>query len=327
MKILLPQGIGDSIWALHKVESFAKKHNTSIEILLNCQSLSVPAQSRALEFIRRMKCVTSADMYVTPDGTLLKPGPVADYRGFFRYVDDGATNFTGVDFVMIPNSALEKGVRLEDWLPEYDVDWDFAKKNILFSEQERELAESFVRETGPFIAVYMSSMGSNTFSGHNRGPIWTPDMWLELGRRLKTRYGLPLVVFGAEYDRDYYEALIAPRCDWVNVIGRWPSFMDTLAVLLKSRFFVAYQAGIAMVPSYLGLRTLIFWRPHGDSLLPNAYVSCDEKMATAWVKPSVLERGDYIPAFYGRHDIDWIMNEFETRGWGVPDLAAVRGQA
>lgn len=314
MKFLLPQGVGDNFWVLSKIESVAKRHEAkSIDVLLNCGDPSQVTQIRALEFVRRFKCVTSAEMYVAGNGTFLKPGPIADADGYFRYLDDGPTELPGVDFVMIPNGALEKGVRLENWLPEYEIDWEFARKQLSFTDAERKIGAAFAAE--PFVALHLGCKSSNTYSGHNRGPLWHPADWIELGRHLQN-LGLRLVVFGADYDRDYFNELIKPIVgdSWIDAVGRW-TLMETFAVLQQAKFMISYQCGLAMVPTYLGVKTVIFWRPHGDSLLPTTFVSCHEGMATGWVPPKVLAAGDYIPAFYGRHGVDWIMGEITARGW------------
>jgi hypothetical protein len=314
LKFLLPQGVGDNFWVLSKIESVAKKYGaTTIDVLLNCGDPSKPAQARALDFVRRFECVTNASMHVVGDGTFLKPGPVADERGYFRYLDDGPSSLPGVDFVMIPNGTLEKGIRLEHWLPEYEIDWDFPDKNLRFMMEEWSGSAQFLADTGPFAAFYLSGKSPNTVAGHNRNSLWTPSAWIELGRRI-AKTGLKIVVFGADYDRDYYDELIKPHVDWVDTIGRWP-LMTALAVIMRAKFMISYQCGLAMVPTYLGQKTLIFWRPHGDSLLPNAYVSCHEGMSTAWVSPKILAAGTYIPAFYGRHGVDWIVGELKNRGW------------
>lgn len=314
MNFLLPQGVGDTVWVMSKIQNVAKQFGAkTVDVFLNCGDPSQPSQARALDFVRRFRCITSAQMHVVGDGSFLKPGPIADERGYFRYLDDGPSKLPGIDFVMIPNGALEKGIRLEHWLPEYEIDWDFAEKYLHFTLSERKLAGVFRDETGPFVAFYLSCKGSNTRSGHNRGPLWRPEQWIELGRIFQEA-GLRVVVFGAAYDRDYYDELIKPHVDWVDAIGRWP-LLESLAVILRAQFMISYQCGLAMVPTYLGLRTVIFWRPHGDSLLPNVHVSCNEAMSTAWVPPKVLETGDYLPAFYGRHGVDWIVGEVKSRGW------------
>lgn len=338
MNFLLPQGLGDTLWAMSKIESVARIHGAkTIDVLLNCGNPVQAPQGRALDFVRRFKCVSSARLYVVGDGSFLKPDPITDEHGHFRYLDDGPPrpgdrprgagpeSLCGIDFVMIPNGALEKGVRLENWLPEYPIDWNFLQRNVAFTDGEKREAAAFLGETGPFVAFYLSCKGSNTEAGHNRGPLWRPESWIELGRRFE-KEGLRIVVFGAEYDRDYFEEFIrlVAGSAWVDTIGRWP-VMTAFAVLLRARFMVSYQCGLAMVPAYMGLRTVIFWRPYGDSLLPNVHVSCKEEMSMAWVPPSVMERGDYISAFYGRHDVDWITGELEKRGWlgGREDSQAV----
>jgi len=63
MKFLLPTGIGDSVWAMHKIESVRKKLDPASElsIYLSCGEIS-PLQARALDFIRRFDFVDYEEM-------------------------------------------------------------------------------------------------------------------------------------------------------------------------------------------------------------------------------------------------------------------------
>src|SRR5205823_3957049 len=93
--------------------------------------------------------------------------------------------------------------------------------------------------------------------------------------------GLAVVVVGADYDRSYFEAHAARHIGACHdAIGRW-EIGQTFAVIQRARFVVAYQSGVGIFSVYLGIPAAVFWRPHGNSIDPEGYVSFREKMASA----------------------------------------------
>jgi ADP-heptose:LPS heptosyltransferase len=246
------------------------------------------------------------------------PGPPADKNGIYRYIADGPhPELPEIDYVLAPNAPLERAIRLEDWLPEFRTNWDIMN-DFQFNDEELDIANKFNQKHGPFVAFFMASLASNTTSGHNRNGLWTPQEWVELGERLHKKYGVQIVVVGTTWDEDYFIKCIKPLIKnkpfWHNYLSRWP-IAQTYAILNKARFLISYQSGIGIVSHYLGKPVAIFWRPKGDSISPNSYVSFEEGMATAWARPDFLAANKLMPCIYGRHKIDDILQFAETHGW------------
>lgn len=321
MRILVPQGIGDSVWCVTKAQALAQKHDGVIDLQVACFHENATEQ-RALDFLRRFSFVHSAEMYVVPrrgnDGPVLRPGPPADENGYYRYLHDGRSpDFPDIDYIMMPNSPLEKGIRLEHWLPELEINWDVMDA-FQFRDEELAQAEKLKQRFGPYVVFFMASLANNTRSGHNRNGLWSVDDWLSLGKSVHQKYGVQIFVVGTTWDEDYYRACIKPKVQglkyWRNYISQWP-IAQTLAVLKGARFVVSYQSGIGIVSHYMGRPVAIFWRPRGDSISPNSYVSFDEGMASAWAKPNWQESGKFLPCIYGRHRPSDILKHAEQCGW------------
>lgn len=324
---LVPPGIGDAAWALMVTQSIAEKSaDRSIDIRIGSWGSS-SMDARALEFMRRFAFVRSAEMYRMPaspgqSGPWVEPGPQADEQGINRYIPTGkAATYPGIDWVLVPNRHLEEGKRLETWLPGERVNWTFMD-DFLFSHREIRDADAVAKNVGSFAVFFMASLAGNTTAGHNRGPLWTPDEWVRLGAELHER-GLAIVVVGAEWDRDYFDAMIRPRVAglawWHDRIGSWPIGM-TYAVIRRSRMVAAYQSGIGIVAHYLGIPTVIWWRRKRpghpeDSISPSSYVAHDEKMASAWARPDAVESGDLLPAIYGRTTVEDIITHAGKFQW------------
>jgi hypothetical protein len=322
MKFLLPQGIGDSVWALHKVQSIrdALDPGGPIDIWLTCSERNI-LQDRALDFIRRFDFVSSAEMRknyslhrdCAPGCLPFTPG------GYWDYIEDGMYEFEGERCcVLIPNAALERGIRLEQWLPQYAIDWDIFSR-FRMTDAERAYGRNVRAKIGPYAAFYPGPLHGNTVEGHNRNMLWKPTDWVALGERIHRELGLLIVVVGAEYDHDYYTHMLAPRLNgasnrWVDLIGR-TNIGELFSVTENAKLLISYQSGVGIVSTYLRTPTGIFWRPRGDSISQHGFLSFEEEMASAWVPPTIIQSGAHLPLIYGRHDVDYIMSAIKKRGW------------
>jgi hypothetical protein len=322
MRILVPQGIGDCIWSLFKVQDLVKKLNPGpIDIRIACWEKN-EAEMRALPFVERFGFVNSVEMYVMPregkESPVLRPGPPADHYGIYRYIEDGPhPELPDIDYVLMPNGALEQGIRLENWGPEFETNWDIMD-SFRFTDEELTYADQFVKRHGQFVGFFMGSVANNTISGHNRNGLWSAAEWIELGDRLHEKYAVQIVVVGTTWDEDYFDQCIYPHVKdkpfWHNFISKW-HIGKTYAVLRKARLVVSYQSGIGIVSHYLGRPMVMFWRPKGDSISPHHYISFEEAMATGWARPDFLAANKLMVCWYGRKKVADIIKFAEKNGW------------
>jgi hypothetical protein len=148
------------------------------------------------------------------------------------------------------------------------------------------------------------------------GFLWEPKHWCELALELVKR-GLKIAVVGAPYDRSYWERYVREGVgergmSWYDMIGRF-EIGETFAFLRKSSLFVSYQCGLGIVAVDLGVPTIMWWRPEGDSIHPNRLVSFDERMKDAWVNPKRI--GNYYGALYKRENVADLIKVIDERGW------------
>lgn len=322
MNFLVPQGIGDAIWAMLKIQDIAKKtvNPPYIDVYLNCSNINDSVESRSKEFVSRFTFVDKVKMAPTPIHP--RGEPVVDDNGYYNYIPDGWHEGTIPYFdstinerlyALMPNPVLERGNRIETWLPEYEINWN-VMDDFVFTKKEVEEAEKFEN----FIVFYMGMLSSNTTDGHNRGPMWYPDDWIQLGDFLHEKLNTKIVLVGADYDLDYYEQKIRPRIPddshWINTIGQY-SVPQVFAITRRARAMVSYQSGMGIVTSYLGVPLAIFWRPKGNSISKQLYISFEEKMNEVWANPDMIESGRHLPLVYGKHDMGYILDQIQSRGW------------
>jgi len=313
----LPQGIGDSIWALHKVRDIAARlGNGRVSLRLSCGGGDAEIEGRAVHFLRRFDFVDDVSLLMAP----IHPcGRVVEPDGFYRYLPDGPTAApAGCDWVLVPNAALERGVRLEDWLPEFRCDWG-VMRHFQFRPNEEALADELRERLGRYVVFYPGPLEGNTICGHNRGMIWEPEHWQRLGKLLYERYGVQIIVVGAPYDMSYWTSFLARRVDpayWQEFIGRWV-IGQTYAVVKRAECCISYQSGIGIVASYLGVPTAIFWRAKGDSVRDDCLLHFEEAFKDAWVDPAMLAAGKHAGVVYGRPEasVEGIAETIEQRGW------------
>jgi Glycosyltransferase family 9 (heptosyltransferase) len=297
---VLPQGIGDCMWALMKIRDIAA--GKPIDIVLTGDPRKEIDQ-RAVPFLRRFKFINSVNILDIP---ILKDGLKNDEKGRYRYVEDG--KLAGYHFLM-PNRVLEAGERLETWLPEFPVRWDTIDE-FDWSGTERgvEIADAL----NPFAIFYLGPEEGHTKEGHNWGWLWEPKHWIELGKRLVDK-GLNIAVVGAPYDRSFWEnyvktGVVQAGMSWIDTIGRM-EIGETLALIKRAKVMVSYQCGLGILAQYMGVPTVMFWRPDGKSAHPERKVCFAEAMKDSWTRPEFQDR--YMGCVYEKENTDDIFRRIE----------------
>jgi len=310
VQYVLPTGIGDSVWALHKIRAIneAENHGEPIDVILSGDSAS-EVDRRSLSFLKRFSFIRSVQVQDVP--VLRDLNNPTDAQGRYRYQPDGRQ---GHHHYLIPNATLEQGIRIEEWLEDYEVDWSVMNA---FSFKGTEHGQMAAKKLGKFVAFYLGPMAGNTTEGHNRGPIWTPEDWGELAKYFTSR-GCKIAIVGAPYDRSYYETFILPifvglGIPFVDLIGAFPDIGDTFSLLRGASCVCSYQCGLGIVSALFGVPTAMWWRPDGDSIHSFRKVCFDERMASAWVNPTYRDR--YLVLIYGRDTAAGVIAKIEVKKW------------
>lgn len=305
LRVAVPAGIGDSVWALMKIPALLREFGAEKAHVALCGG----PPHRAREFVERFDFVASAEYsrWECIEADLFTP------EGVYNWAPSGTGWHHEFDWMLQANRHLESGERLENWLPEYETEWRIGDR-FHFTGAELRQARLLEQELGPYCVFYLGPEAGNTTYGHNRGPLWKPEEWGQLATFCRW-LGLKIVVVGAEYDRSYFEQHAAPRIGaCYDAIGKWP-IGQTFAVIDRSRFVIAYQSGIGIFSVYLGVPAACFWRPHGNSIHSPHYVTFSEKMASAWAPQEALDSGLYLPLIYTRCTAESIADHAARHNW------------
>lgn len=293
LKVAVPPGIGDALWSLMKIPALLKHHGVNKAVIGICQS-GPPYRSKEFlemfDFVdhavyRNLSCIETTIPWL-PDGSCNWAPSQKNWHNEF-------------DYMLQANSTLEKGERIETWLPEFPTDFDIMDR---FHVSGKGLRMGRRACLGPYCCLYFSNLVGNTTMGHNRNGLWSPDDWKELIRSL-IDMDLFVHVLGAEWDKDYLRTYLPELEDWMDVaidVGEL-SIEETVVMLSNSKFFIGYQSGLGVISTLLGVPTAMWWRPEGDSIYPDKLASFSEDMSHAWVPKRQLENHKYLPLIYGKH--------------------------
>lgn len=291
MRIAVPAGIGDAAWVMTKVPALLKKYGAESALIYTCESF------RAVDYLKLLPFVAGAQ--ATTYGIMEYPPVLPD--GSYNYAPSQPHWHNQFDWFLQANGHLERGLRLENWMPELATDWSaplprFHEIDIAFAEE--------IASVGPYVTLYTGPTDGNTIAGHNRGPRWTPQNWIDVVRGL-TELDLVPIFVGVATESDYFDRYLADglsalskRC-YATFFATWP-IARTLAVCARATAHIGYQSGLGVLSTYFGVPSVMFWRRYGDPINSEG-ATFNENMATAWVPPHTLAARRFFGAIYTRH--------------------------
>ncbi len=239
LTVKVPGGIGDIAWIYAKL---CRRHSPTRYIM------SDDRPHRSLPFLQ-----------------LLPEAVDCSYGDFLAgdVVGGGGGARTGIpeegEFWVSANQHLESGARLEHWLPdnaEEQVDFHFYM-DIPVADFKR--ADELLHGLHRPLILYTSSIPNEEISR------WSPWAWYEFGAALMERWGMELVLLGAEYDRELIEKVehIFNRCGakGIRTIIAQPLGV-ALAVIQRAAYFAGFQSGLGVLATVLNTPSLMLLGSH-----------------------------------------------------------------
>lgn len=282
----MPPGIGDLHWIMTKMESFKEENNIrKVKVLMNlplCEDAKA-YHSYSIEYFDLIPFIDTAERTMKE-------------LSFEYALNKGSgrpliTSCNGCDYLLEFNSRLESGIKLEDILPEYEINYDYP---IIEPEGAKQFAKAFKREIGEKLVLFFTASLTGNF--HWVKHLWTPERWMELARKIYNKTGCKIVLLGAEWDGDYAEKL--HKLDTENIlhsmVGK-TNLTQLFAILREANLLITWQCGIGIMATQFKIPVVAFWpiknkiNPHGVFKRP---------FMQAWVPPWA-ERVGYMPYGWG----------------------------
>lgn len=324
IKIFVPSGIGDVTWSLMKVLDIKKKHNADfVEIYPNAtQSNRVKDFLHHFDFVNDVQYQEFDIQPIIPhippsipgifDATQYVQENLIDARG--RPIFIQSTGYFMGDpnaWLIIYNGHHAEGKRIESWYPKYITDMNIMD-NFHFRPEEVENAKQIHKDLlhdQPFVIFYMGPTEGNTIGGYNRDNLWTLSDWYQVVLNIQEhRKDIRFLITGSKDDWHFANLFIGsiPRHKniFINACGL-TDIGTTFSLIQTSQFLLAYPSGIGIVAVYLKHPTSIFFRPEGNSLSPDIFISYDERVSDCWAPLEAIDK-TYFPVFYTRHSPTYI---------------------
>lgn len=241
-KIVVPPGIGDFSWLWSKLSTTKDTY----EILY---AGTPPERLGALLALLPKEKVVSFKQdpnyrFFFDRAELKASFAPGEIRTVERYADmeAGELNF------LEPNTHLERGNRIEYWLPDIKTTDFHYKINGLIDNPSR--ANYFI--------VHLSS-----FKVKEIWNTYEVAEWIEIINAVQQQTGWTPIFIGAQYD-DYaqacFEAYIDGGRQAISMIGRTGDLLSALCLIQQSKFFLGcVSSGITMLANVLNTPSASWW--------------------------------------------------------------------
>lgn len=280
----IPAGLGDMHWVMTKMESFKKKNNIDwLKIVIHedgCHTNS-KAFLELIPFIDEIEVKPDRlpfDFYsLTPSlrQTMKKDSSVVDYL---------------IEF----NTKLELGSRIENILPEYDINFNYPIKS---DEQSSAYAREMKLKAGGKLILFYSS--SNGMFKAWTGGTWLPNDWIKLATHIHNLTNCRPVLIGKEWDSDYTSEI--KRLDTRDIIYNATAktnIKQVLALIKEANLLIGFPSGLTILATHFKTPVVMFWSIKG--ITPRGIFI--KEFQASWVDPEVLKAGIYLPFAYGDKD-------------------------
>lgn len=274
-------GIGDSIWLFQKLINSGEKFNFK---------LPDGKPQRGKQIFDLLPSVVASSEYVSGlSYKILELYNIQKSVPLWSKIKDRS-------FYLSCNSHLEKGNRLEDFLPDlpitFKIDWNT-------STEDSDTAKQLLPAPDTYIGFYGSS-----YSAQRSWGFWNERGWFQLIKMFHERDPhLVPVIIGADFDGDLGGRLIQLLQDadipHVNTIGQPLSVV--IEILKRLAYFIGFPSGLSILNETLGKDTFMFYPSHL------------KLMMNTWAEPSRIESGAYKAAQFCTPEVafSWINNEFK----------------
>lgn len=285
--VAVPPGIGDMHWVLEILESFKEKNRIDrLTIALIDRGTN---HRYSEEFLHLIPFIDALHyMNKIPFEFSIVGGSGNPFM-----CDKQCHDVTGVrtiDYLMEFNSRLEHGMRIENILPGYKVNFEYP---IKYPSYAKNFVKFIKKGAGNKLYLFYASshLGNNNWC---RGR-WDPKDWLILAEKIHAETGRKPILIGAEWDKIYSNEIrkIDTKNKIHNLVGK-TDVAEMLGLLREANCVVSFLSGIPILATRFKTPCVSFWPT--AKMVPHWHDP--EKFQKSWIPPGADNDG-YMPFFYG----------------------------
>lgn len=265
--ITLPMGLGDCHWVLTKMTAL-RRHVHPHRLIAY---VAHGQNHQSANFLR----LTNFFDDVIEDERALKGVP-ENHRDPKWSTLQGSEHWRNFDFCLQANGHLERGERLDTWLPE-------------LGPPEYSYRLALEKRPDPQVLLYPSGLGPN--AGFRTG--WGRPQWYAILRLLNEAGYIPTFVGANTPDDLGYMESLRLKGDYVNLVGKTTT--QEYLELISTGLWFGLNSGGGILSAMMGRPTIMLWssEQYGGMLHRN--------MMTSWLP----EDHQYYAAFpYGRDGVE-----------------------
>lgn len=188
-----------------------------------------------------------------------------------------------------PNSHLERGFRLEEWLPDLPTDFHYAMETTL---ADRLKADKFMAMIPEGEHVYGISAAS--YRGSEAWTTWNSTKWIEFLTKWKEHDPkVHFLLMGGFWD-DLTEA-IAQEEDLpiIDAVGK-TTVGAAVELLKRTDGYCGFSSGLGILGTVLRQKVFMLWPEHqlplSTSWVPSEMLESCEYMMSRWIAPTEVWR-------------------------------------
>lgn len=265
LRVWVPDGIGDLHWVFLKLGSLKKLCGASRLVVVKRDLTDsqdyLQRKDRVLPFLEMNPIVDAVE--------LTSKQPCVFEEGFL--IED-----MGFDYVLDPNPFLLTGSRIEKWLPELEIDWEYLKSFPVYDKAKA--------LTGPPIVYFGDRYAEVTWGGR-----WTDGNWTEIVNCAAEVCGQTPEVVGLKSDLIKADGVARAGAFFENLVGQ-TDFTKCFCKIMASKLVLGSISGLTILSAALGVPTIALW-PDESSLQ-----SLPRKMMSSWVREDMS--ATYFPFGY-----------------------------
>ena len=276
IELVVHPGIGDLSWIFSKLSTTGEKFDLVIAEDLKTQ--------RAMPLVEMVECINSARY-----GGHSEYYPLAKC-GNSTFADYKKAGKEGKKLYMTANNWLEKGKRLEGYLPDLETDFHY---KLDTSPQDDWAAEKLAGHRR-LMGIYTSGAeGIKVWNG------WSHLEWTDFIRQVDWQFPYTTFVFlGAQWDMDMREPMLKMmeeyRIDYLDFIGKTDLIRAT-AIIKQLDYFAGYASGLTILANVVRTPVLMLYPNHLVKLI-NSWPSVESMIdgtyqGHTWQRPyEIFER-------------------------------------